>query len=73
MIMGAIRENPATPEKWGDKYGRKITMVLYCSCKEDKLSVYVSEKLIRMGFHKVYVLQGGWNEWLKAGYPIEIK
>jgi rhodanese-related sulfurtransferase len=29
----------------------------------------VAQKLIDMGFTKVYALKGGWNEWLKAGYP----
>lgn len=73
MIKGATRENPATPENWADKYDRKKTLVLCCGCKEDKLSIHVAEKLIRMGFHNVYVLKGGWKEWLQASYPTELK
>jgi len=26
-----------------------------------------------MGYTKVFVLKGGWEEWLKAGYPTEKK
>jgi 3-mercaptopyruvate sulfurtransferase SseA len=26
-----------------------------------------------MGFTKVFALKGGWNEWVKAGYPTEPK
>jgi len=26
-----------------------------------------------MGFTKVFALKGGWNEWVKAGYPTELK
>jgi rhodanese-related sulfurtransferase len=33
----------------------------------------VARKLIEKGFSKVYALKGGWNEWEKAGYPIESK
>jgi len=28
---------------------------------------------MRSGFTKVYALKGGWEEWLKAGYPTEKK
>jgi 3-mercaptopyruvate sulfurtransferase SseA len=35
----------------------------------------VAQELIRLGFGKdqVAVLKGGWNEWLKEGYPLEKK
>jgi rhodanese-related sulfurtransferase len=33
----------------------------------------VAQKLMEMGFTKVYALKGGWNEWFKAGYPTEKK
>jgi 3-mercaptopyruvate sulfurtransferase SseA len=29
--------------------------------------------LLKMNFTKVYVLIGGWYEWLNAGYPVEPK
>jgi 3-mercaptopyruvate sulfurtransferase SseA len=29
--------------------------------------------MISLGFKRVYVLKGGWNEWLAAGYPMEAK
>jgi 3-mercaptopyruvate sulfurtransferase SseA len=33
----------------------------------------VAQKLMDMGYKKVYALKGGWREWLKADYPTEKK
>jgi len=29
--------------------------------------------MIEKGFTNVYALKGGWNGWIKAGYPTEPK
>jgi len=28
---------------------------------------------MELGFKNVFALKGGWDEWLKAGYPVEKK
>jgi rhodanese-related sulfurtransferase len=33
----------------------------------------VAQKLVEMGFTKVYALKDGWKEWLKDNYPTEKK
>jgi rhodanese-related sulfurtransferase len=33
----------------------------------------MAQKLMGMGYTKVYALKGGWEEWPKANYPIEKK
>jgi rhodanese-related sulfurtransferase len=33
----------------------------------------VAQKLMEMGYTKVYALNGGWKEWVNAGYPTEKK
>jgi rhodanese-related sulfurtransferase len=33
----------------------------------------VAQKLMEMGYKKVFALKGGWSEWLKANYPTEKK
>jgi len=33
----------------------------------------VAQKFIEKGYTKVYALKGGWNEWVKAGYPVDSK
>jgi len=29
--------------------------------------------MMEKGYRKVYALKGGWDEWLKAGFPTEKK
>jgi 3-mercaptopyruvate sulfurtransferase SseA len=33
----------------------------------------VAWKMIRMGFSNIFALKGGWKEWEKADYPVELK
>jgi rhodanese-related sulfurtransferase len=33
----------------------------------------VAQKLMELGYMKVYALKGGWQEWSKANYPTEKK
>jgi rhodanese-related sulfurtransferase len=33
----------------------------------------VAQELLDLGFGKVVALKGGWDEWLKAGFPVEAK
>jgi rhodanese-related sulfurtransferase len=33
----------------------------------------MAQKLIGMGYTKVYALKGGWREWSEANYPTEKK
>jgi len=33
----------------------------------------VAERLIEQGITKVFALKGGYGEWRKAEYPLEIK
>jgi rhodanese-related sulfurtransferase len=33
----------------------------------------VAQKLLEMGFTKVYALKGDWKEWSKNNYPTEKK
>jgi rhodanese-related sulfurtransferase len=33
----------------------------------------VARILMKNGFTKVYVLDGGWHKWLEAKYPTESK
>jgi rhodanese-related sulfurtransferase len=36
-------------------------------------SALVARELMRLGFTNVAVLKGGWNEWVKAGFPTDTK
>lgn len=40
--------------------------VTYCACPHDEASIRAAQILLAAGFTRVYVLQGGWQMWLKA-------
>lgn len=46
-------------------------IVTYCSCPRDESSISAAQILQASGFKRVRVLQGGWNEWLRANGPVE--
>jgi rhodanese-related sulfurtransferase len=43
--------------------------VTYCSAACD-VSIDMAYAMAKMGFKKVYIFHGGWDEWKAAGYPI---
>lgn len=46
-------------------------IVTYCACPNDQSSIAAAQILQASGFKRVRVLQGGWNEWLRANGPVE--
>lgn len=72
-IKGARRELPGRASEWGRQYPPEKTLVLYCHCHEEFASRQVAEVLRLLGRPRVLVLQGGWEAWIKKGYPTEPK
>ncbi len=50
---------------------KNTTLVFYCSDHDEYLSASAALKFFQKGFKNVHALKGGWEEWLKAGYPVE--
>jgi len=46
-------------------------IVTYCACPKDESSIAAAQILQASGFKRVKVLQGGWQEWLRANGPVE--
>jgi len=46
----------------------KSKLLLYCRT-EDR-SVLAADNLKKMGYINVYYLKGGYQSWIRAGYPI---
>ncbi len=46
-------------------------IVTYCAGTDCDLSVLLGNMLFEVGYKKVYIFFGGWNEWLEANYPVE--
>lgn len=42
--------------------------IAFCSAACD-VSIDLAYAMAKMGFMKVYIFHGGWDEWKKAGYP----
>jgi 3-mercaptopyruvate sulfurtransferase SseA len=36
-------------------------------------SASLAQDFMEKGHKKAYALQGGWNDWVAAGYPVEPK
>jgi len=45
-------------------------IVTYCACRNDESSIAAAQIFQESGFKRVKVLQGGWQEWLKAKGPV---
>jgi rhodanese-related sulfurtransferase len=52
---------------------RDREIVTYCACPKDESSIAAAQILQDGGFKRVKVLQGGWNEWLRANGPVQPK
>jgi 3-mercaptopyruvate sulfurtransferase SseA len=51
---------------------RAKLLIIYCGCAGEEASRSVGRQLMSdWGFKKVKVLDGGFNRWLKLGYPTE--
>jgi rhodanese-related sulfurtransferase len=76
-IKGAIR--PLVREQIWEAivtYPKGTTFVVYCASPNEEFSRLKVKHFLEdkyEGYTKVYVLKGGWEEWLKANYPTEKK
>ena len=72
-IVGAIN----LPLLHMEKYIRNISsidknepLVTYCEGADCDMSIRLGNELFSMGYRKVFVFFGGWEEWQKANYPV---
>jgi len=50
---------------------REDLIITYCSDAECGLSKNLAYDLQASGFTHILVFEGGWNDWVAAGYPVE--
>ena len=53
------------------KFDKNKIIVIYCSSAECDISNLSGEEFFSLGFKKVYVFIGGYDEWTKFNYPTE--
>ncbi|MCH6199403.1 rhodanese-like domain-containing protein [Aquiflexum sp. LQ15W] len=50
------------------KLNRKKTYYVYC--RSAKRTIPATEKMMGLGFKKIYMLEGGLNNWVESGKPV---
>lgn len=50
---------------------KEVMLISYCDGAECNASEGLAIDLAQLGYKKVMIFFGGWNEWQKAGYPVE--
>jgi rhodanese-related sulfurtransferase len=71
-IKGAERPEYGTKKIVPPEYSGK-TIVIYSGSTDEAISIANAQILVEKGYTKVYVLKGGWEEWVKANYPTQKK
>jgi rhodanese-related sulfurtransferase len=53
-----------------NRYSKNQVIVVYCGAGCD-VSIDMGYAMANMGFTRVYIFHGGWDDWKAAGYPTE--
>jgi len=70
-IQGALNIPFHEIDKYKDRLNdlpKEQVYVTYCSSACD-VSIDMAYYMAKLGFKKVYIFHGGWDEWKAAGYP----
>ncbi len=70
-IPGAINIPLDEIEKMAPKLiNKNEKVIVYCGSFECSSSTKAAEKLIELGYKKVYDFEGGLKDWQEGGYPL---
>jgi rhodanese-related sulfurtransferase len=74
-IQGAMNLDPHAFDSWSgtffSQFPEQTRIITYCDGIQCQLSADLAEKLIQMGYQKVFVLKDGWSQWCAARLPTE--
>ena len=71
-IKGAVNFPWAADLKNPGDLPRDKTLILYCDCPHEEDSQDVANQLNeKWGYGNIKLLERGWSNWLKMGYPTE--
>lgn len=57
-------------ERWQELPADRL-LIFYCHCKAEVESIEAALVALREGLPQVAALLGGWEAWLRAGYPVD--
>ncbi len=74
-IQGAMNLDPYDFDAWSgaffSQFPADTLIIAYCDGARCPLSSELAEKLISLGYEKVFVLKNGWSLWEAAQLPVE--
>jgi len=71
-VKGAINFPWAPNLKSNGNLPNDRTLILYCDCAHEEDSTDVATQLMeKWGYTNTKLLEGGWSNWMKLGYPME--
>jgi rhodanese-related sulfurtransferase len=56
-----------------NRLNKNEIVITYCSSADCDISILSGDELFEMGFKRVYVFIGGYDEWIKNNYPTSKK
>ncbi len=72
-IKGAIRVPPGNIDARFRELPANKPIVVYCNDTGEETAARAARILTERGFRDVRVLRGGFDAWLRAGYPLDQK
>lgn len=72
-IEGAINAPPGGPELAGLAWlaDADTYVICYAADKSQRQAGVAADKLLEMGCKEVFVMMGGFEEWVKQGFPVD--
>lgn len=74
-ISEAMSLDPTEFDAWAGNFFSQFPadtlIVTYCDGARCPLSTELAEKLVSLGYEKVFILKDGWRLWQAAGLPTE--
>lgn len=73
-VRGAVNFPWETELKDSGNLPKDKTLILYCDCAHEEDSTDTATQLMeKFGYTNVKLLEGGWSNWQKLGYPVDKK
>jgi rhodanese-related sulfurtransferase len=70
-IKGAVAMPLGLVAKRASELPKEKLIVPYCACSAEQISARAVEELKKQGYENAAALVGGWDEWVRAGLPVE--
>ena len=71
-IPGAVNMDYTLVSAQGARFkGETRTIVIYCACTNEMTAARAAVDLAALGIPGAKALEGGWNEWVERGEPVE--